>query len=305
MRHYPDDDDDMKETARLEAPVWMLEQLKLNPSYVHWGPSEDYMSREGDRWDSRVICESWETCGFELDEYNEVVNFYFQIGRPTRDCETCAGKGSHPDAQWITESWYRHSSPFTVPDLGENQSKAIMERFGCKFTDGINGRGALPPDEVINRYGNPFLEHCVTTIENGGEWSTNLTQDEVDALWEGGRLTIEFKEQPTAEGVNRWAKSRVGLGHDAINSWICCKRRCERLGVPQSCPTCEGHGHLFTGPAYLSLVLWVLHPRKGCSRGVEVNHIQESELPEVYAYLREAAERNAGRFGKITHPVVA
>ena len=41
MRHYPTDEDDMKEVARLEAPTWMVEQLKLNPSYVHWGPHED------------------------------------------------------------------------------------------------------------------------------------------------------------------------------------------------------------------------------------------------------------------------
>ena len=66
-----------------------------------------------------------------------------------------------------------------------------------------------------------------------------------------------------------------------------------------TCPTSEGHGNLFTGPAYLTLVLWVLHPRKGCSRGVEVNHIEQDELPAVYSYLRQAAERNATRFSLV------
>jgi hypothetical protein len=43
-------------------------------------------------------------------------------------------------------------------------------------------------------------------------------------------------------------------------------------------------------------MIWMLHPRKGCSRGVEVLEITESELPMVYAWLREAADRNAKRF---------
>lgn len=298
MRQFPNNEDDMKEAARLEAPVWMLQQLKLNPSYVYWGPHEDYMWKDGRGWDSRVICDSWKGYEFGLDDLNEVVNFYFEINRPHKDCENCAGKGSHPDAQWITESWYSHSSPFTKPDEGERQSKAVLERFGCQFKDGINGRGTLPPDEVINRYGKAFLEHCVSTIENGGEWYTNITQDEVEALREAGRLW-DFKTPPTADEVNQWARRPVGFAHDAINAWICQKRRCQRLGVPLHCLICEGHGHLFTGPAYLSLIVWVLHPRKGCSRGVEINHIREAELPEVYTYLRAAAERNAQRFSLI------
>ena len=52
------------------------------------------------------------------------------------------------------------------------------------------------------------------------------------------------------------------------------------------------------GPC-VSLVLWWTHPRKGCSRGLMVNNIQESELVSVFAFLKEAAKRNAERFGRI------
>jgi len=304
MRHYPTDEDDMKEVARLEAPTWMVEQLKLNPSYVHWGPHEDYMwKKEGSGWDAPCIVGSWKEHGFSLDELNEVVNFYFEINKPSVACKTCGGNGHHPDAQWITESWYHHTSPFTQPDDRERDATAIMARFGCGEHKGILGRGKLPPDEVITKYGQAFYDHCISTMENGGEWSTNITQDEADALWDSGRLKIEFKTRPTAEQVNGWNKgTRLGgrgFGHDSINAWICQRRRCERLGVPLTCLTCEGHGHLFTGPAYLTLVLWVLHPRKGCGRGVEVNHIEQDELPAVYSYLRQAAERNAERFSLV------
>jgi hypothetical protein len=99
--------------------------------------------------------------------------------------------------------------------------------------------------------------------------------------------------------VNAWARGR-GLGHDSINQWIAVKRRCERLGVPSTCPTCEGHGHVFTEPAaHVSLTLWWLHPRKGCSRGLEVTRLQQDDMPAVFAFLRGAAQRNAERFGRI------
>ena len=53
-----------------------------------------------------------------------------------------------------------------------------------------------------------------------------------------------------------------------------------------------------TGPT-LSLTLWMLHPRKGCSRGVLIENLEEEDMPAVYAYLQEAAKRNANRFSKI------
>lgn len=307
MRSYPTDDDDRAEVARLEAPEWMVETLRLNPSYVHWGPHEDYMWKKGEGWDSPLAFESWTEFGpWELEDYNEVVNFYFSVERPTRECDGCNGTGHHPDAQWITESWYHRSSPFTVPDQRERDSKAVMERFGCVFRPSSIGRGTMPPDEVIARYGKPFLEHCVSTIENGGEWSTNLTEDEVDALFEAGRLW-DWKDQPkpTAAMVNERARQSRGFFHDAINSWICTRRRCERLGVPYTCPKCDGHTALFTGSAYLAMILWVLHPRKGASRGAEIKNIQPSDLEQVFGFLRIAAARNAERFSRIPSGVAS
>ena len=64
-------------------------------------------------------------------------------------------------------------------------------------------------------------------------WCDKITQDEVDALVEKGRL-YDFTHEivrghgwvkkdppyhPTAREVNTWARN--GRGHDAINQWIC------------------------------------------------------------------------------------
>lgn len=146
----------------------------------------------------------------------------------------------------------------------------------------------------------------------GREWCHNLTQHEVDALVDADRLvdlTHNFtrgkgwqpKEPPvkvTADEVNEWSKE--GMGHDALNRGICVKARAQREGVWGLCAHCEGDGLLYTAPeARVNLVLWWMHPRKGCSRGIEVKNIQKDDLPAVFAFLREAAERNARRFSKI------
>jgi hypothetical protein len=50
----------------------------------------------------------------------------------------------------------------------------------------------------------------------------------------------------------------------------------------------------------LALILWWLYPRKGTSKIIEVKNIQECDRPAVIAFLKEAAQRNAARFSKIT-----
>jgi len=289
---------DEKEAARLEAQPWMLDLLKRNPSYVHWGPHEDFMWEKGESWNSAVVDQSWGEFGFRgLDELNEIVNFYFQVTRPSVKCDMCNGNGYHPDAQWVSESWYRHTSPFTVPDSKEDQVKEIMvATFGSTFTAPVMGRGQMPDTATLERYGPAFYEHCVTTMENGGEWGTAILQDEVDALWDSHRLRFEFKEKPTAEQVNKWKKS--GMGHDAINSWICIEQRLKRLGIPKFFLKDAATTEIYTGLAYVNLVLWMIHPRKGASRGIEVR-VDEHQVPEALDYLREAARRNTDRFSGV------
>jgi hypothetical protein len=317
MRYYPESEYDRKEAEKLGAPDWMLNALKANPNYCSWGPHEDYMWKEGDGWDSRVLKESWKSFGpWELDSMNEVVNFYFTIARDSKECPTCAGRFYHPDAQWVSESFYSHSSPFKCQTARDLQGKAIMARFGGPESSPIHGYGGFPPDSILAKYSPDFRAFC-EEMRVHHCWHDRITQDEVDALTEADRLYDFTKEwtkesgwqpkQPkpvvTAEMVN--AVNRPGskglLGHDGINRGILIEARLKRFGMPLYCPECEGDGHVFTANhPHLSLVLWVLHPRKGCSRGVEIKAIQREELPVVKAWLEEAASRNADRFSKLT-----
>ena len=238
MRYF-----DKDEAKRLNAERWQLDLLKLNPSYLSWGPHEDYMIvKEG--WSSSQIHATWKDFGpWQLDDLNECVNFYFSVDRANKECGTCHGDGYHPEAHPIAESFYSYSSP------------------------------------------------------NGIGWNDKITQDEFEAL----KAKDRAREWKTVDECNRAnAPGARSMGHDAINRWILIEARLKRLGLPKTCPTCEGHGHVFTADkANVSLTLWWLHPRKGCSRGVEITTIKKPELPKVFTFLRKAAKRNAARFANI------
>lgn len=249
MRYYTEDKEELQE---LRAEDWMIECLKFNNCYVHWGPYEDYMCNDGEGWNGRVIKESWSDFGpWELDDLNEVVNFYFEVERESETCKHCDGSGLNEETKALKDSWYSF-----------DETKWVY----------IDGR---------KRY-------------NDCAWVYHLTDLEVDALWEAKRLG-DFKEKPTPEMVNDWA--RKGIGHDGINQYICVKARAEHQGVYGFCEACKGKGYVYTKPtAKLGLVLWVLHPRKGCSRGVHIKEIQRRELKSVFEYLKEAEKRNSERF---------
>jgi len=280
MRSYPNPDD-LKDLERLNAKPWQIELLKKNPEYVYWGNHEDYMSDKDGGWRAPAEFDTIEGL-FGLDELNELVNFYFEIYRKSHECPHCDGRGLNPATKKISDDWYAFDNP---------------------------------------RYINVDANYRY----NDNAWSHHITDVEVEALVKGGRISdvsgfngwfeeetqqwyswingvktnVMQPEYPTAESVNNWSKSR-GLGHDSINQWICVKARAKHLGVYGYCEHCEGHGHIFDAPeASVGLQLWYLHPRKGAARGVYIKNVQEHEVPQVIAYLKEAAERNANRFSKL------
>lgn len=165
--------------------------------------------------------------------------------------------------------------------------------------------GSTGLNTETKRISEDFYDHA----RRGTRWCDQITQDEVDALVEAGRLqkhspeTGKWESCPrTAAEVN--AANRPGvnfdLNHDAINRWILVETRAKRSGVYGLCSVCDGQGSIYTEPvAHLQLVLWMIHPRKGCGRGVEIQRIEKTDLPAVFAFLRKAAERNAQRFAKI------
>jgi hypothetical protein len=279
MRALPEDDDDRARLARLNVEPWMIEHLKLNPEYVHWGPGEDYMSTKGESWAASQEVTGWSAFGpWALDELNECVHFYFELERPSEECAACAASGYNAKTKVIADTFYDH---------GDYSIDFTHWRIVGSIEDARKLGGAT-----------------------GRRWHDKITQDEVDALVAAGRLRkwteSGWQTVPrTAAEVNaanaEGAKHHHELDHDGINRGILIEARAKRLGVWGLCPSCEGHGTVFTTPhGHLNVVLWVLHPRKGCSRGVRVRHLSEVDAEAVKRWLAQAADRNAQRFGKIT-----
>jgi hypothetical protein len=293
VREYdPDDSYDVDEAQRLGVAPWMLDVLGLNPDYVYWGPNEDRMAGKGAFYDSWA--EVRDEFG-ELNELNEVVNFYFRIGRESETCRTCGGTGYHPDAHWVSESFYGHSTPFRAQTRGEREAKAVMDQFGSSRSVAI-----MPSlDHMLEKYGEEFMLFADEMRATGGEWCNKITQYEADALVSEGRLRIfrdgEWVSEPRlADEINAARHS-----HDAINRCILIDERLKRFGIPKTCPGCDGHGTVFTAPApHVVVVLWVIHPRKGGSVGIE-SRIRQADLPDVFRFLATAAERNAMRFSRV------
>lgn len=253
MRNF--DSVDLKEIQNIEAEPWMLGLLEMNPDYTSWSNYEDYMGggRDG-AWDSPFEINSANEL-FGLDDLNELVNFYFEIIRPSETCSHCEGKGYNQETQKLRDSWFAFDDPDYIW-ISDKQ-----------------------------RY-------------NNNAWQYHLTKHEVDALWDENRLR-DFKYKPTPEEVNDWAIHN--MGHDAINQSICVKARAEKLGVFGYCEKCKGNEEIFDPAikAHVELQMWMLHPRKGCSRGVRLMKVEKEDLPVVFDYLKEAKKRFNEKFSKI------
>lgn len=143
-------------------------------------------------------------------------------------CAACSGEGLNAATRMLAEAWY---------DQG-----GFGSRWRYDYGISPDGQPAGPPWRVIG--------DC-------RRWCYSLTQDEVDALVEAGRL-MDFthtwragegwrkKEppyRPTADEVNEWAQH--GMGHDAINRWICVETRAKRLGIYGKCEACSGEGEIW------------------------------------------------------------
>lgn len=262
MKTYdPNDKYDVAEANRLGAPQWALDLLRMNPDYNSWGPGEDYMK-----------------------------------SAPTD------GKNGHGwDVGVEYPTWEENG--FSQDDLNVVANFHFEVVRDSKTCEMCGGDGYHPDAfPIVNTFYGGY----------GAGWSANITLDELQALVNANRCwkwnpQTKRREPPTVtqeflDEVNA-ANRRMGIGdlnHDGINRAILIRARCERLGIPTICTDCQGHGQTFTAPhPHVELVLWVLHPRKGCSRGVTIKNVTQKDLPYVFAYLRKARALMMDRFGKI------
>lgn len=166
-------------------------------------------------------------------------------------CPDCTS-GYSPQAQNLYDLWYG-KIPFDPATTGSTPwrhdspaVRAFAERNIANAPD-YYGSGEAATVREAQRLADHF---------NSG-WLHHLAQDDVNALVEAGRLRdlthrwseetrrlekIEPAVTPTAEQVNEW--SLRGMGYDCINASVAIRARCEREGIDDTCPTCNGHASL-------------------------------------------------------------
>ena len=271
MRGYPEDEYEKKELKDLRVKEWQIEALMYNPKYPHWGPREGYMSGGGG-WAENVFYSKWTDFGpWELDDYNECVHYYFYLHRSNHPCFDCDQTGYNLETKKIADDFY---------DFG-GTGKKWCDKITQDEVEVLVANGRLP--EI-------FQDSC---------WYDKQQEEWIKRI-DGEIIVVPKPNMPTSEEVNAWQKK--GIGHDAINRSILIRTRAKRLGVYGHCPACDGNGIVYDEQnGKLGLVLWMLHPRKGASRGVEIKEIRESEMPSVLRFLQLAAKRNAERFSGVTN----
>lgn len=164
-------------------------------------------------------------------------------------CQRRDGSGYSAAGRRLHQLWYGYV-PFDPTENGSTpytaatpEVRAFAER-NVGYAPEFYGVGELDIVSEAQRLADLF----------NGRWMNHLSQYDVDALVESGRLMDfthtwdpENRWHPrdpmpkiTADEVNRW--SILGFGHDAINAGNVIEAACKRNGVPHRCPDCEGHG---------------------------------------------------------------
>ena len=177
---------------------------------------------------------------------NETWKGYLNPHPHADQCEACQGSGYSPEAKIMADEWYGQA-PFlpaltgSIPFMAEHECVKRMAERNVSSNEPFYKQFHF----TTVRETAVLCEAYRLALLFNKSWSHHLSQEDVDALTDAGRL-MEFTlngYRPTADEVNEW--SLFGFGHDAINQWICIKARCRREGVPHLCKKCDGDGHVW------------------------------------------------------------
>lgn len=165
-----------------------------------------------------------------------------------KTCEACDGRGYSPYARYLQELWYGNS-PFDPVSTGSTPWTAE--------TPAIRARAQRNIESAPEYYGTgeyAVRREAARLAEHYNSWSHHLSQEDVDALIEDGRLKdfthtfvrgegwepIEPAPVVTAAQVNEW--SLDSMSHGSSTCWTVVGARCKREGKSDTCDACAGHG---------------------------------------------------------------
>lgn len=118
----------------------------------------------------------------------------------------------------------------------------LNPHYAAKKCEACGGTGKNPEVRKIEETFYSFDNRALA-------WRNKITQDEVNMLWEEGRLR-HYPECPSATTVNLANGSGGDFfhTHDAINRWLLVEYRARALGVwgeDGNCHVCKGEGYIW------------------------------------------------------------
>lgn len=138
------------------------------------------------------------------------------------DCHSCNGSGGSFIFRALDAMWYGYGRDYAI-SLAEQYHDEEVRNKAIEFIKTISGR-----------------------------WMNHLEQQDVDVLWENGRLrdfgdVVSGDSCPSAEVVNSWSHRSI-MPHDAINNLFVIGNRCNQFGAERDCNICNGNGYVFRTP---------------------------------------------------------
>ena len=112
-----------------------LDPTKLREGYKGWNPFEDGMM------DRSMVVPRFGAKGF-LANWSEIIDFYFERYTPSRECDSCEGRGYSPTAKRIKEEIYQQMGKKDSNLLLTTEEQDLLREAG-KFPPGALGYDSL------------------------------------------------------------------------------------------------------------------------------------------------------------------
>lgn len=214
------------------------------------------------------------------------------------ECPDCEN-GYSPRGRQLLDLWYGYA-PFRPEDTGSTpltpETPAVRRLAERNVSHSPDFYGAA--EAAILREAQRLCDLW------NGQWCHHLGDDDVAALVDAGRLMdlthtwsrgtgwqpIDPPPVLTAVQVNEW--SLHGMGHDSINAGIVVRARCEREGVSDTCPTCQGYATVeaFKGQRAVAEAWQGIEPPTGDGWQLWETVSEGSPISPVFATAEELAE---------------
>lgn len=220
-----------------------------------------------------------------------------------KECAACDGTGYAAAAKLWRDRWYGKTKfePWMTgnkPFADDHPTILARANQNLKGMPDFYSKNEAPYRGEANRLAALF----------NSRWSHHLDAGDVAALIEAGRLHdfthtfrpgkgwVKLDPVPIVkpEDVNRWSLS--GMGHDSINCHICVNGRCEREGMPHTCPVCDGDGEVWPSRAARKLHDdWQpIQPPTGIGYQIWETVSEGAPISPVFATPEELARHMAG-----------